>query len=292
MLLADYMKYILDGLRFLCLLVLAFYLLKVVKSIVFGRTPDDRHRFREAMAMGYTFFGAFFILYSVNALNPFVQSVAQAGERVGSPPQDIGIFLRLCAALVCSAFICNFSRSLWMLKSLDHAVFEPVPDWETLSEPVGKRFVEFITRTVAAVLFIFLELELEKLGNSHLSETLQQSSSGTTPTSPLTSAGGYGIFLYLCLVLWWFSGLWIAKKQMPWQLLLFYLAGLGNSIFVYRYGRPVETAGEGYWLFICIAFVTILAVYMLGYVFFDVGRTLYKSIAKQQPVPEERTAVA
>src|ERR1700738_448939 len=162
---ASLVQPILTSLRWSCYLVLLFYVYGVLKIVFQGRPPEESHRLREAMALGYTAVAGYFIFYSTAAIQLFANSVLDTGSSVRAPAA-INIILVLCAGLICFAFICNFCRSLWMLKLLDHAIFEPVPGWETLINSTCNRLVEFLPRAVAAILFICIESKLEKLGSS------------------------------------------------------------------------------------------------------------------------------
>jgi len=165
------------------------------------------------------------------------------------------------SAFVFTAFICNFSRSLWMLKSLDHALFEPVPQWGELSgRSARKRAAEFATRTVAAVLFILVEFRLERLAATQTQSFV--------PNENLVLAGKWGLLLYATLFVWWWVGYWIAGAKMPKMQVWYYLAGAANSFFIFKYaGNPNSNDAVGLLLFIVV--VWICAIYMLVYIFWD-----------------------
>lgn len=258
---ADYVPGILKIFQLLCYVVLIFYVLQVVLFIFRGKTSNDPHRLREALAMAYTVVAVYYIFHSTGAIHPFVSNVIDAGSLIGrGTPASMAPILVLCAGLVCVAFICNFSRSLWMLKSLDHAIFEPVPEWENLSEQTSKRLLEFSTRTVAALLFIRLEFELKHLAGS------DKNVSGIY----FTQAGWYGILLYTCLLVWWVSGRWIAGKDMPKIPLLLYIAGLANSAFIYNFASKISNEDKAQWLMVLLLGAGFLALLMLAVIVDDI----------------------
>ena len=197
--LTELVQPILFILKWLCRFVLLFYFLRVMVIIFFGKTISDSRRLQEALAMAYTLVAAWLILQSTNAILPFVQNIINSVVLVSMPTTIINFVLVICSGLVCTAFICNFSRSLWMLKSLDHAVFESVPKWEKLSAiSTSKKIFEFATRTVAALLFIGIELQLEKLSTSSSRGDVTSLAIGEAPQNCLAAAGWYGFFLYVC----------------------------------------------------------------------------------------------
>jgi hypothetical protein len=261
---ADYVPQFINGVMWVCWIVLLIYAVKVLTFIVF--TCEDGRRMREAMAVGYTAVAAYFTWEATKAIPNFVQRVVGDGGSVGYTTPGIYAILVVCSCVICAAFICNFSRSLWMLKNLDHAVFEPVPQWEQLSTPIGKRTFEFLTRMAAALLFIYLEFKLEKVSHPHAINEVELVAQGSSPTKPLSQAGGVAVFLYGVLVLWWLSGLWIAKSKMPKLLLLFFVFGLLNSIFIYAFGdEPVDKSRNNY-LLLFLGIMALLASYMIAYV--------------------------
>lgn len=269
---AEYVQPILAFFKCICYLILIFYLIRITIFIFFGKKNSDLHRLREAMALAYTFVAAIFVYKSIKGIQPFIQNILEAV--VQAYP-----LVALCSGLVFTAFICNFSRALWMLKSLDHAMFEPVPNWETLSSARTHKLVfEFLTRTTAALLFIRVELELDKLSTSSLRENITKLASGASPHSYLAVAGLFALFLYICLSLWWVIGFWIAKSKMPKSLLWFYIGGFVNSLMVFYYGGtishndPIIMKG----LFVV---VSIAGLYMLFYIFIDIYKGL-KDLAR------------
>lgn len=276
---ADLVQPTLMALRWLCYLALLFYLLKVLSFIFKGKKPSgahhqpreaaskgDAHRLREAMALGYTGVAAYFIFYATGAIQSFTGNVLNTGTLVNTPT-EVNQFLVICAGVICVAFICNFCRSLWMLKLLDHAVFEPVSDWEQLTASLSKRLCEFIPRVAAALLFIVLELELEKLGHSSPEGDVAK---GASTYTHLTDTGLYGLALYTCLILWWLSSRLIIKARMPRPLLVFYIAGLFNSSFIYFYGGEEVSAKWAWWMVLIVVFMGVAALYMIVIVFADV----------------------
>jgi hypothetical protein len=158
---------LMDGSRYVCWVLLAFYMWRVLLFVFKGKKEGGARRdgMREAMAMAYTLVAAYFILSATKAVQPFMVNILDSVSSLRPQPQAEELtLLELMSAFVFTAFICNFSRSLWMLKSLDHALFEPVPQWGELSgRSAWKRAAEFATRTVAAVLFILVEFRLERL---------------------------------------------------------------------------------------------------------------------------------
>ena len=269
---AELVQPILRALRLLCYVVLLFYLFKVLVFIFRGKVigssetlSGHTHRLREAMALAYTGVAAYFIFHSISAVQSFTDKVLDAGTSVNSPVM-MNQILVIAAGVICVAFICNFCRSLWMLKLLDHAVFEPVPNWEQLTNTTFKRAFEFITRATAALLFICLELQLEKLGSSTPEMAVV---GGAKSYANLSTAGLFGLALYASLIAWWLSGRFIIKAGMPKSLLLFYIAGIFNSLFIFMYGGET-VSNEWAWLLISIIFIMgLAAVYMVGVVLAD-----------------------
>ena len=212
----------------------------------------------------------YFTFYATEALPNFVQRIVGDGSSIGATTRGIYALLVVCSVMICAAFICNFSRSLWMLKNRDHAVFEPVPQWEQLTTPTFPRISEFGTRMAAALLFIYLEFKLEKLGHPQgIADVKNMVTEGLSPTRPLSQAGFIAIFLYVALLLWWVSGRWIVRTKMPRPLFWFFVAGLFNSFFIYIFGdAPVDESSK-IWLLISIAVAGGSASFMVGYVVWD-----------------------
>ena len=276
---ADIVAPILSTLEYLCVFVLAFYTMRVVVFVIRGRNPKDDHRMREAMAMAYTVVAAWFIFFAIGAIHPFVQNIIEAVGVVAAPSIQIRILLAISSAFVCSAFLCNFSRSLWMLKSLDQGLFDPVPEWETLTGTKLKRFFEFATRTVAALLFIVLEFQLERFAASRKNSDVAIQLGADSPDRYLTQAGFLGLLLYCSLILWWLVGRWIAKDKMPWTQLSFYGAGLINSMFIASYAGKVATTDQAVMLLMFIVVVTLAATYMLGLVVVEILKETWAFVA-------------
>jgi hypothetical protein len=240
--------------------------------ILFG--CEEIRRMREAMAVGYSAVAVVFTFQATWAIQHFVQRIVGDGSSIGSPSRSIYALLVICSLIIYAAFICNFSRSLWMLKNLDHAVFEPVPKWEELTVPKLKRIAEFGTRMAAALLFIYLEFKLERLAQPHGAAEAGSIAGGASATRPLSDAGFVAIFLYAMLLLWWLSGRWIAGKAMPWLLLVFFGAGLFNSFFIFVFGdAPVDESSKT-WLLLTIVIASAFATYMIIYVLFDLIKAL------------------
>jgi len=264
---ADYVPLIITGVMWMCWIILILYALRVLLFILFG--CEEIRRMREAMAVGYSAVAVVFTFQATWAIPNFVQRIVGDGSSIGSPTRGIYALLVICSLIICAAFICNFSRSLWMLKNLDHAVFEPVPDWEDLTKTKLKRIAEFGTRMVAALLFIYLEFKLEKLAQPHGVAEVGLVSEGGSATRPLSQAGFVAIGLYAVLLLWWLSGRWIAGKAMPWLLFAFFVAGLFNSFFIFVFGdAPVDESSKT-WLLMTIVVAGALATYMIVYVLLD-----------------------
>jgi len=269
---ADLVTGITTGVMWMCWIVLILYAVRVFLFIVVG-CEEDR-RMREAMAVGYSAVAFVFTFQATSAIRVFVQRIVGAGSSIGSPTQSIYGLLVICSLIIFAAFICNFSRSLWMLKNLDHAVFEPVQNWDKLTLPKLKRLCEFGTRMAAALLFIYLEFQLEKLAQPHGAAEAGSIAGGASATRPLSDAGFVAIFLYAMLILWWVSGRWIAGKGMPWLLLLFFAAGLFNSIFICVFGGTSVDESSKTWLLMTIVIAGALATYMIVYVLWDLIRAL------------------
>lgn len=266
-------------LKIFCYFILAFYLIRVLKFIIWGKSNKDPHRLREALSMVYTIFASYFIFISIDSIIPFVQNIVERLNHLISTPAII-ITINILSGFVCAAFICNFSRSLWMLKTLDHSIFDPVPDWKTLSANKYKRWFEFITRTIAAVLFILLEEKLKDISlSTHLNE-LKSLSVSPFLQNNMSDAGKLGLLLYLALGLWWLSGWVIAKNKMPKVLLLFYVTGLINSGFIYLYGGNEISEALAELLILIIVLVSAAAIYMLGFVLKEVVQTVHEFLLK------------
>ena len=163
-----------------------------------------------------------------------------------------------------------------MLKSLDHAVFNPVPNWEDLAEqfPV-KRLAEFGTRTAAAILFVVVEFRMERFADAQTSSNaLFLARSDEIQHNSLSQAGQWGLWLYIALIIWWVVGFWIARHQMPKLQLGFYFAGVANSLFIAKYAATVNDSDGALTLLMLILFILVGAIYMLVYVLLDVPRML------------------
>lgn len=227
--------------KVLCYFVLTFYLVKVVILIIYGKDKNDHHNLRDAMALVYAGFAVYFIFESIDAIQILVQHIVEGINLAKLNYEWLYISLYTVVGLIFTSFICNFCRSLWMLKSLEHGMFEAVPDWEQLLMPKRRRGLEFLTRTCAAILFILLEFELKKWKGYDGVVQIQDVSSGNFGRFDLSYSGLLGIFLYLSLICWWFSGLYAAGTKMPKGQLLFYICGMVISGFVLFYGSPITT---------------------------------------------------
>jgi hypothetical protein len=255
-----------------CKVMLFFYLLKVLKTIVWGRKGHHAEPLREAMAFAYTAIAAYFIFGGIGAIRMFVKNVLEIGEIVHVPAAG-NIFLVVCAALVCAAFLCNFSRSLWMLKNLDHGVYDPVKNWAELTRPPRKRVLEFATRTGAALLFIMIELELESFAHHSEVANLAYAEAASSVPDHLRAAGGYGIGLYICLVAWWLVGYWLAKGDMPKRQIAYHVCGLVNSLFIFVYARSSQaTEGEAWGMVAIVVLMSLSATFMLAFVIRDFAK--------------------
>jgi hypothetical protein len=258
------------SLEFLCWALLTFYVLRVVVFIIKGpnETVPHRNRMREAMAMAYTAVAAYFIAAATRAIEPFMANIiSSVSVLVPAVPWQLLVVLGLSSACVCTAFLCNFSRSLWQLKSLDHAIFAPVPEWDDLSDRSGpKKVAEFLTRSVAAVLFIVVEFRLERFAETPARLSLVAS---RTESTSLAVAGLWALGVYIALISWWLVGWLIAGKKMPLSQLFFYLAGVANSVFVAKYAGSITSPGDVYVLLCFIVLICVAAVYMLGYILWD-----------------------
>jgi hypothetical protein len=265
-------------LRGVCYLVLVFYAVRAIRLITVGHGGHHAtSQWREAMALVYTLVAAYFIFVSTRAIPTFSQNIVDGVGRVPNMPPGLIAFSYLAAGLVFAAFICNCSRSLWMLKSLDHGIFEPIPEWEELSEPWGKRIPEFVTRSIAAGLFILLEFELKKLSSWSYLKDLSVSQSGGIPGAGLSDIGKFALGLYFALLFWWLAASRIAGKRMPKLLLSFYAAGLVNALFIFFYGGPILSTSAAMWLVAGIVVVTIAAGWMLFFVLLDTFRECWKA---------------
>lgn len=279
---ADHMGATLDGLSIACYGALVFYLFRTAWLFLGRRSWGDKHALRESMAAAYTVVAAYLIGMSVNAMRPFVDNVGQSANFLTQSPL-LAVSVRIVAAIVFTAFLTNCSRSLYVLKGLDHAFFEPVPEWETLATFPLKRLFEFSTRAVAAGLFISLEYQLKVIASG--TTALSSATSASQPfqnliASPaldaLTLAGACGMALYLSLILWWCVGLWIAKEQMPRRLLPFYLSGLVSSAFIYFYSHSTRSENASIALIFFALVVAGAACYMLWLVGREVFQVLWR----------------
>jgi hypothetical protein len=265
---------VMKSLKFLCWGVLAFYVSRVFISVVRGPSQDGSrgHGLREAMAMAYTAVAAYLIASAAGAIQLFVTAILDSVSLLQTGIESwVLTLLVLSSSCVCAAFICNFSRSLWMLKSLDHAVYGPVPEWGALSEiSRWKKLAEFSTRTVAALLFIVVEFRLERFADAQTSaNALTLASMDELQHNSLSEAGRGGLWLYFALILWWCAGFWIARKQMPKLQLVFYIAGMADSFFIYRYATTLTNSSDAITFLLFIVVISICALYMLCIVLLD-----------------------
>lgn len=264
-----------------CCAILVVYALRVLIAIIRGHGGGGQHRMREAMALGYTLIAAYFIFSGSGAIRMFAESVLATGREL-NVPEWTNTALVVCATIICAAFLCNFSRSLWMLKSLDHGLYEPIDDWGQLTarRPV-QQFLEFLTRTCAAVLFIKVELELEELAHHSELQNLEAAQKAQHVPDSLSAAGGWGVLLYSVLLVWWCTGWLIARgapagtkaKMPPWQA-LFFGAGLFDSAFIRIYGSDVVTMNLKYMMLLIVLGMGAAALFMLAVVARDIIRFL------------------
>lgn len=271
-----------------CCAILVVYALRVLIAIVRGHGGGGQHRMREAMALGYTLIAAYFIFSGSGAIRMFAESVLTTGRELRLPDWT-NTALVVCATFICAAFLCNFSRSLWMLKSLDHGLYEPIDDWGQLTarRPV-QQFFEFLTRTCAAVLFIKVELKLEDLAQHSELQNLEAAQKAQHVPDSLSAAGGWGVLLYSVLLVWWCTGWLIArgapaetKAKMPWWQAVFFVAGLINSWFIRTYGADVVTMDLKIAMLLIVLVMGALAALMLAVVGIDIFKfacALYRFI--------------
>lgn len=270
------------SLQYACYVVLAFYVFRVLVVVSKGKKLEESHRLREAMALGYTAVAAYFIVYSTRAIQLFANSVLDVGTPVNAPAA-INLLVVICAGLICFAFICNFCRSLWMLKLLDHGIFEPVEEWEKLTDSTPSRLVEFIPRTLAAILFICLESKLEKLGDFTLDDSLTSLINGSSPPHYLTQAGVIGLALYGTLIVWWLLSRFVLSAAMPWSLLIFHGIGLVNSGFISLYGGEPVGAALAWGMFLIISLMACGAAYMIFVIIADIVKAVSQARATNNP---------
>src|SRR5436309_1587212 len=107
---ADFVQPISLALVWTCRAVLTFYVCRVGLVVLRGN-----HRLREALALAYTLFAASVIFLAIGAIDRFTQSVSQGINVLAQPSPGFRVLIALYSACVFSSFICNFSRSLWML---------------------------------------------------------------------------------------------------------------------------------------------------------------------------------
>lgn len=274
-------------------LVLLFYIVRTAWLFAGKKAVGDDHAMRESMAAMYTAFAAYLIAMSVSAMLPFVENVGQAAGMV-SGSRGMGVSVRLIAALVFTAFVANCSRSLFMLKSLDHGIFPPIPEWEKLVTFPAKRLSEFVVRACAAALFIGLEYQLKVLASGAATlDTIGQNGAispftGATTLEGLLHAGQFGTALYTALLVWWVIGRWIAASQMTWEFLWFYLSGLTCAAFVWAFAGSTPTESTGILLFVALGFVTLAAGFMLWVVAKDLwvaARNVHGVVTTPRPTP-------
>jgi len=270
------MSWVQDGARYVCYAILTFYALRVLLAIVFGQSGGHEHRLREAMALGYTAIAVYFIGSGTGAIQMFVKSVQATGKQL-SVPDWANVVLAGCATVICVAFLCNFSRSLWMLKSLDHGVYEPITGWRDLTARSPKRqLFEFFTRTCAALLFIQVEHKLEELAQHTGAQDVRAAMDHALAPDYLSAAGWWGVALYLALLCWWITGWLIARVdrtvKMPPKQFWFFSAGLFNSAFIGVYGGEVATKDWEFIMLMVVIGMGAAAGYMLYVVAIDVFR--------------------
>lgn len=261
---------VLSILKWICIIVLSFYIIRVILLVFFGKSNHDNHRLRGSMALIYAVFAAYFIYKSIVFI-PFLVNSIVGGISLGNIKYSwLILLLYITIGTVFTAFLCNFSRSLWMLKSLENGIFEAVPDWNDLTKPISKRFIEFFIRSIAAFLFILLEFEFEKISHYSLVDDIKILNSNSIPEYNISSIGVLGIYLYSSLLLWWCAGFWIAKRRMPIVQLIFYFAGIIISIFVKLYGNSIITDETVIIILISLVLAIGASSFMLFIVFKDI----------------------
>jgi hypothetical protein len=246
----------------LCYVVLLYYFVKALFVTV--ALPDPDKRFREALAVTYLVAAAWFTGAAIGVIPSFTQHcIESTGNLVVYMPELVLKLIAVAGAVILTAFICNFARALYMLKSLDHAMFEPIPEWgrQWRMSSTRTRLLEFGVRLVAAVLFLLLEYALKSVGQPHDGNHL--TGPDEQVTNPFATPGLIGIFLYIVLAIWWCVARRVAGDEMRIRQLLFYGAGLLNSIILTVYARATSE------LFAWI--VVLSAVVSMGGSFFMIG---------------------
>lgn len=120
------------------------------------------------------------------------------------------------------------------------------------------------------MLFIKLEIQLERFALAKETDLVQLAASGLTPPNYLSNAGRDGLLLYGCMILWWFSGCVIAKGEMPKRLLVFHCMEFINSAFIYVFGGALLPEGWAIWMLATVILLGLAAAYMLMFVLSDV----------------------
>lgn len=248
----------------LCYVVLAYYFLKALAITL--ALPDPEKRFREALSTTYLIAAAWFTMTAIGVIPGFTQHCIDAtGYLFTDMPAEVLQVIGLAGSVILTAFICNFARSLYMLKSLDHATFDPIPEWGQLLASTRARVVEFFVRLLAAGLFLLLEYELKSVVKP---PDPAKVISGEI-TNPFASPGWLGILLYIVLGIWWFVGRSVAGNKMPWTQLVFYCAGLWNSFILALYAGA--TSEPIAWFMLLSAVVsTVGSIFMIGMVVLEV----------------------
>ena len=262
----DWLQYVITVFSGFCYVTVAFYVVKAVLVTV----PPENHQppFPEGLALTYLAAATWFTIGAVAAIPRFTHHCIDVLSYLPalSIPKLVVQLVALAATFMVTAFICNFARSLYMLKSLDHGVYEPVPDWKQKLTRDAKGYSEFVTRLIAAILFLVLEYQLKAVAHPVTVGDKEAALASDHFAVPAL----VGLVLYVVLMGWWTVARRIVGDKVPGWQLVFYLAGLLNSVVLWVYSQRTGT-NTFPWIMVISALVSFIpSLYMLWVVGHDI----------------------
>jgi hypothetical protein len=188
-----------------------------------------------------TFIYAGFVIYFLYKNNKHIDVIAIMYDEVlkdGSLTtvnfhywQLLGI--KIAGYSVMSAFLCNFSKALYTLHSLDHGIYNEKSEWYDARHKSSFliKSIDFSLRLVIAYLFIKMEFLLHEASDKN-------------PVTYFREISWFGIKLYSCLLVW--AGFTHAKFRLEGMKIQYIIAlcGLFNScniLYMTTYTEDVST---------------------------------------------------
>ena len=179
--------------------------------------------------------------------------------------QEIGA--RVTGYSLMCAFLCNFSKALYTLHSLDHGIYNEVGDWGVKLKGCNYfKLYDFILRVFIAILFITMEFLLHKASED--------------PIRYFKIISLCGIGLYLSLIIWAGSTHFVLQLKGMTNQYIIGGCGLFNSFNIWyltTHSKDVST----------ILIIFVLALISSCFLIFFICKYFYSNrITVLSPTPE------